>query len=62
MGPNYADLFVGFVEKQIYEQYTDPIPDYLGRLAVLAQHHVLVSNWNVLLTLFTSSTPVHIGD
>ena len=31
MGPNYATLFVGFVEKQIFEQYTDPIPDYLGR-------------------------------
>ena len=28
--PNYANLFVGFVEKQIFEQYTDPIPDYLG--------------------------------
>ena len=31
MGPNYANLFVGFVEKQIFEQYIDPIPDYLGR-------------------------------
>ena len=31
MGPNYANSFVGFVEKQIFEQYTDPIPDYLGR-------------------------------
>ena len=31
MGPNYANLFVGFVEKQTFEQYTDPIPDYLGR-------------------------------
>ena len=31
MGPNYANLCVGFVEKQIFEQYTDPIPDYLGR-------------------------------
>ena len=33
MGSNYANLFVGFaiVEKQIFEQYTDPILDYLGR-------------------------------
>jgi hypothetical protein len=31
MGPNYANLFVGFVEKQIFEQYTDPIPDYFDR-------------------------------
>ena len=30
MGPSYANLFVGFVEKQIFEQYTDPLPDYLG--------------------------------
>ena len=29
MGLNYANLF--FVEKQIIEQYTDPIPDYRGR-------------------------------
>ena len=31
MGPNYANLFVGFVEKQIFEQYTGPLPDYFGR-------------------------------
>ena len=31
MGPNYANLLVGFAEKQIFEQYTDPIPDYLCR-------------------------------
>ena len=31
MGPIYANFFVSFVEKQIFEQYTDPIPDYLGR-------------------------------
>ena len=31
MGPNYANLFVGFVENQIFEQYTNPIPDFFGR-------------------------------
>ena len=31
MGPNYANFFVGFVEKQIFEQYTCPLPDYFGR-------------------------------
>ena len=31
MGPNYANLFVGFVKKQIFEQYTGPVPDYFGR-------------------------------
>ena len=31
MGPNYANLFVDFVENQIFKQYTDPIPDYFGR-------------------------------
>ena len=29
--PNYANLYVGFVEKQIFEQCTDPTPDYFGR-------------------------------
>ena len=31
MVPNYANLFVGFEEKQIYEQYTGPLLDYLGK-------------------------------
>ena len=31
MGPNYANLFVGFVKNQIFEKYTDPIPDFFGR-------------------------------
>ena len=58
IGPNYANLFVDFVEKQIFEQYIDPIPDYtfVGTwMTVLAQHHVLVSNWNALLTLLIIS-------
>ena len=31
MGPSYANLFVGYVEKQIFEQYTGPFPDFFGR-------------------------------
>ena len=31
MGPSYANLFVGHVEQQIFEQYTGPIPDFCGR-------------------------------
>ena len=31
MGPSYANLFVGHVEQQIFEQYTGPIPDFFGR-------------------------------
>ena len=31
MGPNYANLFVGYVEKQIFECYTGPLPDFYGR-------------------------------
>jgi hypothetical protein len=27
MGPNYANLFFASVKKQIFEQYTYPIPD-----------------------------------
>ena len=29
MNPNYGNLFVGFVEKKISEQYTDPTLDTL---------------------------------
>ncbi len=31
IGPNYRNLFVVFLEKQIFEQYIDPTPDYLDR-------------------------------
>ena len=31
MGPSYANLFVGYVEQQIFERYTGPIPDFFGR-------------------------------
>ena len=31
MGPSYANLFVGYVEKQIFERYTGSLPDFFGR-------------------------------
>ena len=31
MGPSYANLFVGYVEQQIFEQYTGPIPQFFVR-------------------------------
>ena len=46
MGPNYANLFVGFVKKQIFEQYTDPIPDYLGRYIDDCWHSIMFS-WQI---------------
>ena len=33
--PSYANLFVGYVEKQIFEQYTGLIPDFFGRYCTL---------------------------
>ena len=31
MCPSYANLFLGYVEQQIFEQYTRPISDFFGR-------------------------------
>ena len=31
MGPSYANLFVGFVEEQIFERYSGPKPELFGR-------------------------------
>ena len=31
MGPSYSNLFVGYVEQQIFKQYTGTIPDFFGR-------------------------------
>ena len=30
MGPSYANLFVGYVEKQIFKWYTGPFPDFFS--------------------------------
>ena len=31
MGPSYACLFMGYLEKQIFDTYTGPLPEYYGR-------------------------------
>ena len=31
MGPNYANLFVGHIEEQIFNQFNDPSPELFGR-------------------------------
>ena len=31
IGLSYANLFVGYVEKRISQQYTGPIPDFFDR-------------------------------
>ena len=31
MGPSYANLFVGYVEHQFFNQYDGPKPDFYGR-------------------------------
>ena len=31
MGPSYANLFVGYIENQIFQQYTGHKPEYFGR-------------------------------
>ena len=31
MGPNYANLFVGYVEEQIFDQFDGPVPELFGR-------------------------------
>ena len=47
MGPNYASLFFGFVEKQIFGRYTGRyLITLVGTLmTVLVQYHVLISSW-----------------
>ena len=31
MGPNYANLFVGYMEEQIFNQFDGPKPELFGR-------------------------------
>ena len=57
MGPNYANLFVGYVEKQIFECYTGPLRDSMvgSSMTALALHHVCTLNWIASLTLLIIS-------
>ena len=58
MGPNYANLFVGYVEKQIFEPYTDALPDYFGWYAddcCGRLHHILMANLSSLITMLIIS-------
>ena len=58
MGPNYACLFVGYVEQQIREQYTGFIPQLHKRYIedIVGQLHAKGMSSKTLLTLFLTST------
>ena len=30
-GPNYVNLFIGYIEEQIFDQFDGPRPDLFGR-------------------------------
>ena len=60
MGPSYSNLFVGYVEQQIFKQYTGTIPDFFGRCLGTASctrvdlerfvngfHHALTFTWEI---------------
>jgi len=57
MGPNYACLFVGYVEQQIREQYTGFIPQLHNRYIVTLLGQLRAGGMiSTLLTLFLTST------
>ena len=55
MGPNYANLFVGYVEEQIFNQFDGPKPELFGRYIDDCLHPAPKKNWNDLSVLSTLS-------
>ena len=59
IGPNYANLFVGYVEEQIFNQFDGPTPDKLlrqlhsvtGPLKNYATHHRMIEVYTLEITL-----------
>ena len=58
MGPNYANLFVGYVEEQIFNQFDGPKPELFGRYIYdcpMEPHSTPKKNWSDLSVLSTLS-------
>ena len=58
MGPSYANLFVGYIEHLIFQQYTGPKPEYFGRyiddcIGATSCSRVDLDLFILTLTLFT---------
>ena len=55
-GPNYANLFVGYVEEQIFNRFNGTKPELFGwYVTVLRPHPVPKKNWNDLSVSLTLS-------
>ena len=44
MGPSYANLFVGFIEEFIFEQYSSPKPEFFGRYIDNCVYHCFATS------------------
>ena len=58
MGPNYANLFVGYVEEQIFNRFDGPKPELFGRYiydCLMEPHSTPKKNWSDLSVLSTLS-------
>ena len=68
MGPNYANLFVGYVEEQIFNQFDSPKPELFGRYiddclgATSWVHQRRIGTIYQFCQLFPSGPQIHMGN
>ena len=67
MGPNYANLFVGYVEEQIFNQFEGPKPELFGRyIDDCSWSHILhqrrIGTIYRFCQLFPSGPQIHMGN
>ena len=64
MRPNYANLFVGYVEKQIFNQFDGPKPELFGRYIddCLGVTSCTKEELDRFCRLFPSGPQIHMGN
>ena len=67
MGPNYANLFVGYVEEQIFNQFDGPKPELFGRyiddcLGATSCTQRRIGTIYRFCQLFPSGPQIHMGN
>ena len=67
MGPSYANLFVGYVEHQFFNQYDGPKPDFYGRyiddcIGAISSGREELHRFITSVNYFSSSSKIYLGN
>ena len=67
MGPSYANLFVGYVEHQFFNQYDGPKPDFYGRyiddcIGAISSGREELNRFTTSVNYFSSNSKIYLGN